>query len=206
MFDPHRRRLEYPGKVRRYRLRFEGPQTPRGFRWLIRFESVRRTATVFLNGRRLGRNTDPYTPFAFEASGLRPGRTNDLLVVVDSRKDPRLPEGWWNWGGIVRPVRLVPAGRAYIEDLGTMSRVRCRGPATRCRATLLVDGVLERRGARAIQPRLDVRLRSPSGRVTEPQLPAAAPAARAQARAALDARARRRSSGARGPASSTRRG
>ena len=44
-------------------------------------------------------------------------------MVVDSRKDPRLPEGWWNWGGIVRPVRLIPAGRAHLGDLGTMSQV-----------------------------------------------------------------------------------
>ena len=63
-----------------------------------------------LNGRRLGRNTDPYTPFGFDARGLRPGRTNQLVVVVDSRKDPDLPEGWWNWGGIVRPVHLRGRG------------------------------------------------------------------------------------------------
>ena len=120
----------YPGTVRRYRVLFEGPATPPGFRWLLRFESVRRRAGVFLNGRRIGRNTDPYTPFTVEARGLRPGRENELVVVVDGRKDPRLLEGWWNWNGIVRPVRLVPAGRAHIQDLGTMSRVRCRGPAT----------------------------------------------------------------------------
>ena len=60
-------------------------------------------ASVYLNGRHLGTNRDPYTPFAFEARGLRAGRVNELLVVVDSRKDPRLPEGWWNWGGSCGP-------------------------------------------------------------------------------------------------------
>jgi Glycosyl hydrolases family 2, TIM barrel domain/Glycosyl hydrolases family 2 len=157
---------EYAGRVRRYRLRFIGPSTPRGFRWLIEFESVRRAATVFLNGRRLGRNVDPYTPFTFAARGLRAGRQNELVVVVDSRKDPRLPEGWWNWGGIVRPVRLVPAGRAHLHELGTLSDVTCRGPATACRAKLLVDGVLERNGVSTLASTLEVRLRSPSGRVT----------------------------------------
>ncbi|MGH2804121.1 MAG: glycoside hydrolase family 2 protein, partial [Thermoleophilaceae bacterium] len=166
VFNPVAVASEYPGSVRRYRLRFEGPRTPRGFRWLIEFESVRRTATVFLNGRRLGRNTDPYTPFAFEARGLRPRRRNVLLVVVDSRKDPRVPEGWWNWGGIVRPVHLVPAGRAHLHDLGTMSDVRCRGAARRCRARLLVDGVLERSRRGAIAPTLEVELRAPNGRRT----------------------------------------
>jgi hypothetical protein len=157
----------YPGSVRRYRVRFAGPPTPRGFSWLIRFDSVRRNAAVFLNGRRIGRNVDPYTPFTVPARGLRPGRGNLLEVVVDGRKDPQLPEAWWNWNGIVRPVHLLPAGPAHIEDLGTMSRVRCKGPARRCRADLLLDGLLERRGRGPIRPSLDVRLRSPSGRVTE---------------------------------------
>jgi Glycosyl hydrolases family 2, TIM barrel domain/Glycosyl hydrolases family 2 len=156
---------EYAGQVRRYRIRFTGPRTPRGFRWLIEFESVRRAATVFLNGRRLGRNVDPYTPFTLEARGLRAGRENQLVVVVDGRKDPRLPEGWWNWGGIVRPVRLVPTGRAHLNDVGTMSDVTCRGPATGCRAKLLIDGDLQRTGAASLAPSLEVRLRSPSGRV-----------------------------------------
>ncbi len=134
VFDPRALASLYPGSVRRYRVDFEGPATSRGFRWRIDFESVRRKATVYLNGRRLGRNTDPYTPFAFDAKGLRPERTNRMVVVVDSRKDPDLPEGWWNWGGIVRPVHLEPVGRAHIRDLGTMSRVRCRRPGRSCRA------------------------------------------------------------------------
>ena len=61
-------------------------------------------------------------------------------MIVDGRKNPKLPEGWWNWNGIVRPVELVPAGPAHIQDLGTMSSVRCRGPARGCRAELLLDG------------------------------------------------------------------
>jgi hypothetical protein len=156
----------YPGQVRRYRVSFQGPPTPRGFSWLLRFESVRRNAAVILNGRRIGRNVDPYTPFTLEARGLRPGRTNELVVIVDGRKNPDVPEAWWNWNGIVRPVKLVPVGPARLEDLGTMSRVRCRGPARGCRAELLLDGLLQRRGARSIAPSLEVKLRSPSGRVT----------------------------------------
>jgi beta-glucuronidase len=167
VFDTRALPALYPGSVRRYRIGFVGPPTPRGFSWLIRFDSVRRNAAVILNGRRVGRNVDPYTPFTVPARGLRPGRQNVLEVIVDGRKDPQLPEAWWNWNGIVRPVHLVPAGPAHFEDLGTMSRVRCKGPARRCKADLLLDGMLERRGARAIRPSLDVRLRAPGGRVTE---------------------------------------
>ena len=166
VFDAHALPSLYPGEVRRYRVSFKGPPTPRGFSWLLRFESVRRTTAVILNGRRIGRNVDPYTPFTLEARGLRPGRTNELVVIVDGRKNPDVPEAWWNWIGIVRPVELVPAGPAHIQDLGTMSRVQCRGPARGCRAELLLDGMLQRRGPRSIAPSLDVKLRSPSGRVT----------------------------------------
>jgi hypothetical protein len=163
VFDSRALASLYPGSVRRYRLDFRGPSSPRGFHWRVAFDSVRRVATVYLNGRRLGRNTDPYTPFAFDARGLRAGRRNRLVVVVDSRKNPKLPEGWWNWGGIVRPVHLQPVGRAHLRDVGTMSRVRCRRGGSACRASLLLDATLERSGRRAIAPRLDVRLRSPRG-------------------------------------------
>jgi Glycosyl hydrolases family 2, TIM barrel domain/Glycosyl hydrolases family 2 len=167
VFDSRALPSLYPGTVRRYRITFPGPPTPAGFSWLIRFDSVRRNAAVILNGRRIGRNVDPYTPFTVPARGLRPGRPNQLVVIVDGRKNPELPEAWWNWNGIVRPVTLVPAGPAHIEDLGTMSNVRCRGPARRCHAELLLDGMLERRGEGRIKPSLEVRLRAPGGRTTE---------------------------------------
>jgi beta-glucuronidase len=166
VFDTRALPALFPGQVRRYRSSFTGPDTPRGFRWLIEFDSVRRAATVYLNGRRLGRNADPYTPFSFEARGLRPAERNELVVIVDGRKNPKLPEAWWNWNGIVRAVRLVPAGPAYLKDLGTLSEVRCRGSATGCRANLLLDGELVRRGRRIVEPTLEVALRSPSGRPT----------------------------------------
>ena len=134
VFDPRAIASLYSGSVRRYRVAFTGPRAPRGFSWRLNFESVRRTAAVFLNGRRLGRNTDPYTPFGFDARGLRPGRPNQLVVVVDSRKDPDLPEGWWNWGGIVRPVHLEAVGPAHLQDLGTMSQVRLPGTGARAAA------------------------------------------------------------------------
>ena len=164
VFDSRALAALFPGQVRSYRVAFTGPDIPRGFRWLVEFESVRRAATVYLNGRRLGRNSDPYTPFSLEARGLRAGAPNELVVVVDGRKNPKLPEAWWNWNGIVRPVRLVPAGPAHLEELGTLSDVSCRGAASGCRANLLLDAELVRKGRRIVEPTLQVDLRSPSGR------------------------------------------
>ena len=141
------------------------PRLPAGFGWKLHFEEVRRRSIVYLNGRRIGRSDDPYTAFSLSARGLREGRKNDLMVVVDSRQDRPLPEGWWNWGGIVRPVQLVPVGGAYLEDLGALSRVRCFDRGRRCHARLLLRGSLHQRGRRALGLRLDVHLRAPDGRL-----------------------------------------
>lgn len=175
VFQGRARAPFFGGTVKHYRLRFRAP-VAKGFKWALRFEQVRRRATVSLNGRQLGVRVDPYTPFEIPARGLQAGEINTLEVLVDSRKDPRLPEGWWNWGGITRPVTLVPVGEANIRDMGLMSEVVCKGPARRCRASLLVDGVLDRlprqtvagkrkMRRRLVQPSVTVRLEDPANRV-----------------------------------------
>jgi beta-galactosidase/beta-glucuronidase len=179
-FEGLARAPQYGGTLRLYRLRFTAPKVE-DYGWAFVFEQVRRRATVSLNGRRIGLSIDPYTPFQVPARGLLPGRVNTLEVLVDSRKDPRLPEGWWNWGGIVRPVTMVPIGRAYVHDLALLPSVDCAGPATDCSASLLIDGVLDKLprgrqrttvvdGRRVVspppRPRLSIRLKAPDGRVT----------------------------------------
>lgn len=179
-FEGLARAPQFGGTLKLYRLRFTAPDVE-DYGWAFQFEQVRRRATVSLNGRRIGISIDPYTPFQIPARGLRPGKVNTLEVLVDSRKDPRLPEGWWNWGGIVRPVSLVPIGAVHVSDLALMPSVRCTGPATGCTATLLVDGVLSklpRRIARTVRgrtvhepatdfrPVLKVHLKAPNGKLT----------------------------------------
>ena len=178
VFDADARPELYGGTVKTYRLKFVAPRSP-GFSWALRFEQSRRRTIVSLNGRRIGISIDPYTPFEVEARGLVPGRLNTLTAQVDSRKDPRTPEGWWNWGGITRPVTLVPRSRVNVRDPAFLADVACKGPATRCKAGVVLDGMLSklppervrrpREGKRAAplpQPILQVRLRAPDGRIT----------------------------------------
>src|SRR3712207_3074774 len=96
----------FQGTVGWYQLRFQGPATPKGWGWDLRFEGVRRRAEVFLNGRPIGRNDDPYAPFTLSAQGLKPDAENVLIVRVDNRRQRGFREGWWNWGGITRRARL----------------------------------------------------------------------------------------------------
>ncbi|MGI8845214.1 MAG: glycoside hydrolase family 2 protein [Thermoleophilaceae bacterium] len=167
IFDPDASPELYGGSAKQYRLRFRAPSTKQ-FTWAFHFEQARRRTTVLLNGRRLGVSVDPYTPFQFAAKGLKPGQMNELLVTVDSRKDPRLPEGWWNWGGITRPVTMVPQGRVTMENLAMLSDVTCTGPATGCKAGIKLDGILSKLPADKTrsQPKLTVKIKSPAGRVT----------------------------------------
>jgi len=162
VFDPRPLAEEFPGTVAWYRLRFDAPNAPSGFAFALRFQSVRRKAVVYLNGKRLGSNQDPYTPFTLDASGLRNGVQNELLVRVDNRKGQDPPEGWWNWGGIVRPVELIPRGRIAVSALGLIPKLS----RNRRQAVLTVDALVENRTARRVAAQLQVTLTSPSGAVS----------------------------------------
>ncbi len=153
------------GSIGWYRLKFSGPQTPAGLSWALRFEQVRRIARVWLNGDELGIHRDPYTPFELPARGLRPGEPNTLVVRVDYRRSRALREGWWNWGGITRPVSLVARGPVVLHDAGLLPRRVC--VRSTCAWNVLVDGWLENASDTIQAPSVSVRLRAGDGTVSE---------------------------------------
>jgi hypothetical protein len=148
------------GMIGWYELRFTAPPPSIGRSWSIRFDEVRRTAEVWLNGRELGRNADPFAPFTLPATSLRPGAPNLLVVRVDNSMGPgAFPQDWWNWGGIVQGVSLQPVGRLALDDLGVMPELGC---GLRCGA-LLVQGTIRNVSRLALHPELVVRVTSPAG-------------------------------------------
>lgn len=151
----------FRGTVGWYRLRFDGPPGPA---WSLRFDALRRRGRVWLNGRELARVASPYAPVTIAASGLRPGQPNELLIRVDGRRPAAAREGWWNWAGLVRGVWLQPRPAVALEDAALIPSVRCSRGA--CSAAVTLDGVVVNRGGGAAAPRLEVALRSPSGRET----------------------------------------
>ncbi len=164
VFDPRAAEARFGGSVGWYRVRFTAPAGQAGFDWQLRFEQVRRRARVWLNGREVGRHADPYVPFVLPARGLRAGAVNELVLRVDNRKAKEPREGWWNWGGIVRPVSLEPRGRLVLQDPGLMSQVDCPPGGAGCKAAVLVQGMLENRGSETITaPRVRLRLERPDG-------------------------------------------
>ncbi len=174
--DPDPDEAAFDGSVAWYRTSFDAPATPAGTTWAVHFEQVRRTARVWLNGREIGGHRDPYVPFELPATGLRP-TDNRLVVRVDYRRAPGTREGWWNWGGITRPVSLVPRGPVVLERPAVLSQVHCTGPGTGCAASVLVDGTMVNdTTATARAPAVRLSLTPPGGgpavvRVSHPVRP-----------------------------------
>jgi beta-galactosidase len=159
-FNPIVVRAADAGKVGWYALRFTAPPAVAGRSWNVHFDEVRRTAEVWLNGRKLGTNSNPYAPFSLPAPSLRPNASNLLVVRVDNRAGPgSFPQDWWNWGGIVRDVSLEPVGRLALADLGVMPALACK---YRC-AHLLVQGTLRNVSRVDLRAGIEVRVTSPSG-------------------------------------------
>ncbi len=109
------------------------PQVDRS--WLIQFESVNYTATVWLNGHELGTHRGPYLPFEFALKYLRSG-VNRLIVRVDNRRTPTdFPPSnnlWWNFGGILDAVYVIPVQRADVDQV----LIRPILPCPTCSATI----------------------------------------------------------------------
>jgi Glycosyl hydrolases family 2, TIM barrel domain/Glycosyl hydrolases family 2/Glycosyl hydrolases family 2, sugar binding domain len=159
-FNPDVTKSEDRGRVVWYRVDFTGPPVASGRGWQVSFESVRRNASVWLNGRWLGDNHDPYVPFSLPATSLEPGRRNTLIVRVDNNRGlGSFPEDWWNWGGITGPVTLQPTGRVTIRNLAVLPELSCGYTCGDFR----VAGTVANRSPGNLRAAIVVRVASPSG-------------------------------------------
>lgn len=125
------------GTIGWYRKDFRLPSARRGATWLLRFESVNYRATVFLNGREIGRHEGAFIPFEVRGKTVRSG-VNRLVVRVDSRRratdlppaqdqqNGRPGGGWWNYGGLLREVYLRRVNGVDIRSLLARPLLPCR--------------------------------------------------------------------------------
>jgi beta-glucuronidase len=102
--------------------------------WIVNFQSVNYSATVWLNGRRIGFHAGAYLPFEFDLTGVRTG-VNRLVVRVDNRRTasdfPPGPGGqWWNYGGLLEEVYLRAVARADISQVQVRPVLPCPGCAS----------------------------------------------------------------------------
>jgi hypothetical protein len=121
----------YEGTIAWYRTTFH---VPRAGRYAIDFQSVNHRATVWIDGRRIGRSHDgEFQPFAkfFRADG--PGR-HQLVVRADyanieHQKATGWHRTWFNFGGINREVTVRPVGRSDIVGPTLTTVLRSSGDA-----------------------------------------------------------------------------
>ena len=105
-----------------YRRTFDAPLEWAARHVRVEFEGVFHTATVWLNGTRVGEHVGKgYTAFTCDLSpALRPGQPNVLVVKVDNAfSDGMLPRlrssDWAHDGGIYRPVSLLVTPPGFVE-------------------------------------------------------------------------------------------
>ena len=112
-----------------YRRTFALPPAPAGSHWLLHFGAVDWDATVWVDGRRVGRHRGGYDPFGFDVTtALRGGREHEVVVSVwdptDQGEQPRgkqvlKPGSIWYTAvtGIWQTVWLEPVPARHIAGL-----------------------------------------------------------------------------------------
>lgn len=138
------------GSIGWYRKDFKlPPKAGRDTTWLFRFESVNYRATVFLNGREVGRHEGAFVPFEVPGKRIHSG-VNRLVVRVDNRRrstdlppaqdqqNGRPGGGWWNYGGILREVYLRRVRGVDIRALLARPILPCAS----CNAKVLLRAIV----------------------------------------------------------------
>ena len=129
----------YRGAVTWYRKDFVLPSSSSSDEWIVRFESINNSATVWLNGHPLGSHTGAFLPFelALPPADLNAHAVNRLVLrISDAHALTDLPPenstgasgvvgGWWNYGGILREVYLRRVQGVDFASVQISPRLSC---------------------------------------------------------------------------------
>jgi beta-glucuronidase len=152
-------RYQYTGRAW-YRRAFATPRGLEGRHVRIEFDAVFARARVWLNGLLLGTHEGGYTPFGFDVAGALASDQNALVLEVDNGWSTRTMPGarpgseptarvypWWDYGGIVRPVRLVVSPAVYVQKQRVTAVPDLRTGAADVEATTWVRNTTNRPAA-----------------------------------------------------------
>ena len=107
----------FPLGVGWYRKGFTLPESYRGKRVILRFDGVMYYADVYVNGRHLGREANPYLSRDWDITDyLNETGTNVVAVRADT---PRQMERWYTGAGIYRHVWLMAVEPVRVREFGT---------------------------------------------------------------------------------------
>ena len=107
----------FPLGVGWYRKTFTLSESFRGKRVILRFDGVMYFADVYVNGRHLGRESNPYLSRDWDITDyLDETGTNVVAVRADT---PRQMERWYTGCGIYRHVWLMSVEPIRVREFGT---------------------------------------------------------------------------------------
>ena len=135
--------LEYFEGVTWYSRTFEFDGDPDTVYARLVFEGVNYRCRVYLNGTVLGDHEGGYTCFVMPVHDALIQGENTVAVRVDNRRHLlHLPGdvGWFNYGGIYRPVRLEILPKVRLADLSVHTKIP--GPAAILGVEVKIEGPL----------------------------------------------------------------
>ncbi|TBL70333.1 glycoside hydrolase family 2 protein [Paenibacillus thalictri] len=100
-----------------YRKRLE---TAERTTYRFEFKGVSHSAKVCFDGKPVAEHYNAYTSFSVIVQDVEPG-SHELTVLVDNgfheRSSLHIPNDYYTYGGLIRPVVLEEIGKAYIERI-----------------------------------------------------------------------------------------
>ena len=73
-----------------------------------------------LNGEMIGEHEGGFTPFSFEVTNYIKEKDNFIIIGVSNRREKENIPGpvtdWYNYGGIIRDVKIIEVPQTYIDD------------------------------------------------------------------------------------------
>ena len=130
---------QYRGKAR-YERTFD---TEKDGNLLLRFGGVSHTADVLLDGQPVGHHYDAFTGFRFAVPDVKAGQ-HTLTVLVDNSFSEastlHIPNDYYSYGGITRPVGVEAIPAAYLDRMIFVSEQTAAG-AWEASVTVVVKAV-----------------------------------------------------------------
>lgn len=98
-----------------------------GERLFLRLDGVNYGVDIWWNGEKIGSEELPFLPLSFELERAQLQESNLLVIRVDARRQAhRIPAeryDWFNYGGLIRGVRLVTTPATFIAQAAYHSTV-----------------------------------------------------------------------------------
>ena len=91
----------------------------------LEFKGVSHTAEIYFNRKKVANHYNAYTPFSTVISDVEPGQ-HELVVRVDNsfsdESSLHIPNDYYTYGGIIRPVAVEYISDVFIERLKFSSK------------------------------------------------------------------------------------